>query len=846
MRKISAFFLLLFAVTATSGQPAPGTQKTLDLSPARWIWYPSGRILQNTFVLFRKEINLAEKPQKASGYILADSHYQLFVNGQRVQWGPAPADPRWSEADPLDLTPYLQPGKNVIACQVLYYGMGEGTYAMGKPGLLFNLDVDGQRIVSDASWSSFLATSWKPGQYKRSFLRTLQEEFDARTFPYGWMEAEFVPDADWLPAEAPAGKADKPSLCNGFPDYQFDIGPNRNIPEAYISPRSIPLLVENEVRVEKLTETARITWKRSPEEYFSILAPNAYTARSVDLARETAPGVWTVQPQEGDGASLIFEFKEQSVGFPHFTIDAPEGTVIELLVHEGHAPGGPAIINSHFHSWSRFICREGKNTFQTFDFESLRWLQLHIRNFDRPVRVSEVGMLRRQFPWPHTPEIHISESALQRLMDASVNTLHNSAQDIVVDGMARERQQYSGDGAHQLHPIYAAFGETRLPARFLRTFSQGITPEGYFLDCWPAFDRLTRLMSRTVQSTGWGPILDHGVGFCFDNFYYYQYTADAEPLKETFPRLVRFFHYLQALRADSDLLPVENIGTPSVWIDHSAYKSQRNKQCAFNLYVAAASKAALAPLAEVLGDQALADTMRRFAEELEQACIKKYWSPQHRTFINNLPWAAEDGELRYCDRSLATAILYDQCPGGDTEESVRILAQRPPNLGISYPCNAVWIMWAYAKAGRIDCVLKEMREKWATMTSVIENNTLQESWIATHDSREQWSHCAQAPLILLYQGIGGITPLSPGYEKIQIRPQPGDLEEVSFIMQTPKGQIHFKSKGKKGKRELILQIPAGCQAELILPPGEKITLPKSGTKYLLQGPDPVTLKLRQL
>jgi len=30
-------------------------------------------------------------------------------------------------------------------------------------------------------------------------------------------------------------------------------------------------------------------------------------------------------------------------------------------------------------------------------------------------------------------------------MDASVNTLYNSAQDIVVDGMARERQQYSGD-----------------------------------------------------------------------------------------------------------------------------------------------------------------------------------------------------------------------------------------------------------------------------------------------------------------------------------------------------------------------------------------------------------------
>ena len=30
----------------------------LDLSPAKWIWYPSERTLQNTFILFRKEINI--------------------------------------------------------------------------------------------------------------------------------------------------------------------------------------------------------------------------------------------------------------------------------------------------------------------------------------------------------------------------------------------------------------------------------------------------------------------------------------------------------------------------------------------------------------------------------------------------------------------------------------------------------------------------------------------------------------------------------------------------------------------------------------------------------------------
>ncbi len=58
-------------------------------------------------------------------------------------------------------------------------------------------------------------------------------------------------------------------------------------------------------------------------------------------------------------------------------------------------------------------------------------------------------------------------------MDANINTLRNSAQETCVDGMARERQQYSGDGAHQLNGVYLAFGETRLPARFISTVQPG-------------------------------------------------------------------------------------------------------------------------------------------------------------------------------------------------------------------------------------------------------------------------------------------------------------------------------------------------------------------------------------
>ena len=80
----------------------------------------------------------------------------------------------------------------------------------------------------------------------------------------------------------------------------------------------------------------------------------------------------------------------------------------------------------------------------------------------------------------------------------------------------------------------------------LTTFSQGMTKDGYFLDCWPAYDRLARLMERQLDLTGWGPILDHGVGFNFDCWHHYLYTGDLDALREPYPRLLRFAQYLQA------------------------------------------------------------------------------------------------------------------------------------------------------------------------------------------------------------------------------------------------------------------------------------------------------------
>jgi hypothetical protein len=101
------------------------------------------------------------------------------------------------------------------------------------------LEIEDSEIITDQTWKVYLARAWKPGQYKRWYLRSLQETFDANIFPFGWDTPNFVEDNEWLSAMELKGPADKASASNGNSNYQLDISGNIY---SELHKRSIPIM----------------------------------------------------------------------------------------------------------------------------------------------------------------------------------------------------------------------------------------------------------------------------------------------------------------------------------------------------------------------------------------------------------------------------------------------------------------------------------------------------------------------------------------------------------------------------------------------------------------------------
>jgi len=169
---------------------------------AHFIWCDEQGEGRDLYALFRRTFDVRGAIETAVLHVFADTAYQLFVNGEFVEFGPVRFDPGHPVFDSHDLAGRLKPGRNTIAVQVNHFGMHTFRSMPSRAGFIAwgSVAMEGGEPVSLATGEGF----WRCTRAKAharyapalSFALNAAELYDQAGEEAGWNEPTFD-DRGW-------------------------------------------------------------------------------------------------------------------------------------------------------------------------------------------------------------------------------------------------------------------------------------------------------------------------------------------------------------------------------------------------------------------------------------------------------------------------------------------------------------------------------------------------------------------------------------------------------------------------------------------------------------------------
>lgn len=166
-----------------------------------WIGSDHPFDLQETYLDFCADLDLAAAPASAGLCLSADSRYRLWINGQFVGRGPERCWPAAMAVDERSIAAFLRPGRNRIRVQVYSPGHSHFAYVhRAACGLICWLQADGHTVLtSDRTWRVRRDASWSPLVPRVSIygsgveIRDLGQAVDSDAADIGkWAQARIV------------------------------------------------------------------------------------------------------------------------------------------------------------------------------------------------------------------------------------------------------------------------------------------------------------------------------------------------------------------------------------------------------------------------------------------------------------------------------------------------------------------------------------------------------------------------------------------------------------------------------------------------------------------------------
>ena len=374
----------------------------------------------------------------------------------------------------------------------------------------------------------------------------------------------------------------------------------------------------------------------------------------------------------------------------------------------------------------------------------------------------------------HTGSFRCSDDGINRIWDVAAYTMDLTTREFFMDGIKRDRWTWSGDAI-----------------------------QSYLMNYYLRFD--TECVKRTIrQLRGKDPVTAHVNTIMDYTFYwfksvldYYEYTGDADFVREMWPRMVTLMDYVES-RLNADGMAE---GQPDDWIfvDWVDFPMHKRGTLCFEQILLCKALETMALCAKLLGINK--SDYRVKAEQLRNKVRQTFWSYEQKAYYH----AIEDGQMNKQITKFPNmfAILYGYAYEEQRREIMQSVMLNPDIPAITTPYMRFYELETLCMDGRHTQVLQEMRDYWGGMlregaTSFWEKYVPTESGtqhLAMYGRPYGKSLChawGASPVYLLGKYYLGVRPTKPGYAEFEIRPALGDLDWLQGDVPMPHGMIHVE------------------------------------------------------
>lgn len=806
---------------------------------AKWIGSAKGREEGWPVIYARTSFDLERIPRSAVIHISAHLLFKLYVNGQFLGEGPPRSKPPRISYCSFQARSALHSGVNVIVIETF-------SAPPRKPAALIAQlecrDERGEimtRVATEESWK-VIPAPWERIAAHSAGFDAQPEIFNAGREPVARHKPEFD-DRKWEPAlvlqekELPF-KTIEPSI---LPHYRRTMVPPLGINlEGEVlqimgdTQRSAGLAMA--VEIPRPLDRCRIAnaggllaggkGAATIEPEFPVNDQKSYYtywANHDDMPAVRCPtlildfgelmNAYVTLDLEGRGGEVVDMAWGQTL---------IEGRVLPVLYSRGEpdAEGKPNNLLAN-----RYVLRQGRQQWETWHWQSFRYLQLTFRRLDGPLKLHRVVAVKSEQPLTERGRFRCSDPFLDKLFAATGKTLRLASYDTFMDNTIREKSIWGGDISDgSVSSCLAVFGDVPMLRHYMDLFCKTQDDTGMISNNGVGGTK-SPWFSHPLRTGIW--MAEYGL-WCAET---HHYRATVLPVLE------RYLDCLHARSHERGLLKLE--GLENDWVDHVTGRAPSDIPVPVNLFHAILLGRAARTFA-AYGREDLANDCRDRARRIGESVRRDFWSAEQGLYVDGTLKGRPCGS--FSEHANYLALL---CGLGLDGRQPRILQhlRDPQHVGEIVQANAPFMFWPPAALffiGEDLAALDMLRTRYARFF-VHGDETFWGEWswlIGGNGWNSRYRSLAQngagSPAWFLLTEVLGVKPTAAGFVTFEIVPHPGDLVWAEGVVPSPKGDIPVKWRRDGDQFTIEVTVPKGTSATVRLPGSEKKTVLRPGSHVL--------------